>query len=341
MNIEKTELESILDNFRNKDILVIGDLMLDHYIFGTVDRISPEAPVPVVNVKNEEFRLGGSANVANNINTLGANPMPVGVIGNDQMGEKVAQLFKDMHISTKGLLRIDNRPTTQKTRLMAHQQQVARIDFEETEDISDKLVDEIIAIIKKEIDNVDGIVIQDYNKGLLTKNLITQVISIANKNGKLITVDPKRKNFFSYKNVTVFKPNLSEFRYNMNIISDDKEEFINGGMDLMKRINCQHLVITQGKEGMTIFEKDNTYFQIPTFAQQVYDVSGAGDTVISTLTLSLAANCSIRKSAIIANHAASVVCGKLGIQPVYPDEIVNSFQSGIHLVSPDISGLMR
>lgn len=326
MNIKKTELEDIFNNFHKKKILVIGDLMLDHYIFGTVDRISPEAPVPVINVRNEEFRLGGAANVANNIKSLGAEPIPIGIIGNNQIGEKIAQLFENMHISTKGLFRIDNRPTTQKIRLIAHQQQVARVDFEEIEDISDKLADEIIAFIKENIDTIDGIIVQDYNKGLLTENLITQLIDISNDNTKLIAVDPKAKNFFSYKDVTVFKPNNSEFRHNMNITSDNKDAFISAGRDLMKRVNCQYLVITQGQDGLTVFKRDDTYFCIPTFAQQVYDVSGAGDTIISTLTLSLLANCSIRKSAIIANHAAGVACGKLGVQPVYQEEIVNSFR---------------
>jgi len=319
------QAKEILDSFADKKIMVIGDLILDQYIFGDVDRISPEAPVQVVRVDNEKYGLGGAANVSNNIKSLGATPIVLGSIGNDPGGAQMKSLFKKSGINTNGIFSTKEKPTIQKRRIIARNQQLLRIDYEDTRNTDHEQQEKFMNFIKKNIHTLDAIIFQDYNKGLITGNLIKQTIDIANKNGVLIGVDPKKKNFFSFKNVTLFKPNRAETEDNMHVKISDKNDLLPIASKMIKRINCQYLIITLGAEGMFIFDRHGSYSSIPTFTKEVYDVTGAGDTVISTLMLSLASGCCIKNAAIIANHAAGVVCGKVGAKPATKNEILESF----------------
>jgi rfaE bifunctional protein kinase chain/domain len=319
------DLNLILKGFVSKKVLVIGDIMLDHYIWGKVDRISPEAPVPVLDVQNEEYRLGGSANVALNLRALGARVFLCGVIGNDDAGQMVLQQLKQQGIDFSAIVNDKQRPTTLKTRIGAVNQQIVRLDKEERADISSVQESKLITALSKVIPQIDAIIIEDYNKGLLTEKVITATLNKAEKEGKLVTVDPKQKNFFAYKNVEVFKPNFSEMQKNLGMMLDDEAVFDKQAKLLKKKLRCSNLVITRGEKGLYIYSDSSKVHRIPTFAREVYDVSGAGDTVISALTLALCEGCDIKTAAIIANHAAGVVCGKMGTAAATVEEIRQSY----------------
>lgn len=320
-------VKQILERFDGKTILVMGDLMLDHYIWGTVDRISPEAPVPVVLVDKEEYRLGGAANVVNNLRSLGAKPYVFGAVGNDHCGDLLIEKFIQNNIITDFIFKDSSRKTTVKSRIIAHKQQVVRVDKENITTISSELENRIIETFKSIIGKVDAILFEDYNKGFLTENLIEKTINIASEANKIITVDPKYQNFFSFKKATVFKPNLIEFEKNMGIDHKNDVDYNFYAKRLMKQLNIKNLILTRGEQGLTVYQKDGENIKIPTFARDVYDVSGAGDTVISALTLCLSAGSSMKEAANISNHAAGIVCGKVGITSVRKDEIIKSFLS--------------
>ncbi|HPT71522.1 MAG TPA: D-glycero-beta-D-manno-heptose-7-phosphate kinase [Candidatus Cloacimonadota bacterium] len=318
-------LKSIMDGFKKKKILVIGDIMLDHYIHGSVDRISPEAPVPVLEVKREEYRLGGSANVAENLITLGAEVCIIGIVGNDQPGKQILKQLKGKKIDTQGVFVSEERPTTVKTRIIANQQQIVRIDKEKHEDIPSSMEKTILGKVISLINTYDAVIMEDYNKGLLTEHMIESIISLCNKSKKLVAVDPQYKHLFAYRNCTVFKPNFSELQKNLGIMIETEDQFQEAVAKLEERIKAKYLIITRGEKGLTVFSKGSKVVSIPTFAREIFDVSGAGDTVISTLTLGLAAGCDIETAALIANHAAGVVCGKIGTSVAKSNEIIESF----------------
>lgn len=326
MYLDEIKLKEIFTKIQMKKILVVGDLMLDHYIIGDVERISPEAPVQVVKVEKEKFGPGGAANVAQNIKALGAEPLIIGMVGEDESGNKLKQIFLENHISDEGIVASAHHPTTQKTRVIARSQQLVRIDFEKDEDIDQAVYKKIDEYARKTIAQVDGIILQDYNKGLLSRKLIHLFASLAKEHNIPIGVDPKAKNFFEYKDVTVFKPNKLEAERNLQfeIQNDDDLQVI--AQKLMDKLHCSYIVITLGSKGMFIYDNHKRNWLIPTFSQEVYDVSGAGDTVISTLMLGLSAGCDIKEASIIANHAAGVVCGKVGAATATPQEIIASFK---------------
>jgi len=324
MELKKTK--EILKNFDNKRIMVIGDLMLDQYIFGNVSRISPEAPVQVLEVQNEKLGLGGAANVSNNIKSLGATPVVLGIVGNDIEGNKIKKLFKERKIDTLGIFQSEQKPTIQKKRIIARNQQLIRIDYEKKDHITPKMENKLINFIKQNISELDAIILQDYNKGLLTKNLIQITTELASRNNVLVGVDPKKDNFFSYKNVTLFKPNRAETETNLNIKISDTESLLLAAKNITKKIDSEYLIITLGEKGLFVYEQDGSHTSIPTFTQEVYDVTGAGDTVISSLMLALATGCNIVEAATIANHAAGVVCEKVGAKPATRQEIISSFK---------------
>ncbi|MBN2018059.1 MAG: D-glycero-beta-D-manno-heptose-7-phosphate kinase [Candidatus Cloacimonetes bacterium] len=326
MQIDGRKLTDILKKIRSKKILVIGDLMLDHYIIGDVDRISPEAPVQVVKVEKEKFGPGGAANVAQNIKALGAIPIILGTVGDDESGKRLRKIFQKNGISDDGIIMRKGHPTTQKTRVIARNQQLVRIDFEKDDEIDGSVFEQIKTFAEKTVPKVDGIIMQDYNKGLLTKELIHLFTSLAQKHDTFVGVDPKAKNFFDYKNVTLFKPNRNEAEKNLQISIRSNEDLKHAAQELMDRLNCSYIVITLGSKGMFIYDDKKHDWQIPTFSQEVYDVSGAGDTVISTLMLAISAGCDVKTASIIANHAAGVVCGKVGAATASPEEIIHSFK---------------
>lgn len=319
-------VRNILKSFENKKIAVIGDLMLDHYLWGSVERISPEAPVPVVDVKKEEFRLGGAANVVHNIVSLKATPYVFGLCGQDHYGKTMLKLLEDLQVSTQFIVTDQNRTTTVKSRIVASHQQIARLDFEKREDMPDHMTDLVISNLQAIINDIDAILIEDYNKGFLTPKLIESVIQLALQYNKPVTVDPKFKNFFLYKNTTVFKPNFIELQKNLGVEITSDSELKNAALDLFSRISPEYLLITRGEKGLIIFDKNQNVSTIPTFAREVFDVSGAGDTVISVLTLCLSSGLNIQDSAFIANHAAGAVCGKMGIAPATEKDIILSVE---------------
>jgi len=322
MNI--SAIQTVLSSLSKRRVLVIGDVMLDHYLSGRIERISPEAPVPVVEVLHEEYRLGGAANVALNLQSLGAQAILIGITGDDRDGQQFQELLQQSGIQTKGIHIVANRPTTVKTRIMAKQQQIVRVDREICTEIKAAEQRAILKRIKVAIPTVDAVIIEDYDKGLLTSSLIHQILELCKAHDKQVTVDPKFQHFFNYAGVTVFKPNFKELQSNLGITIVTENDFVEAAATLQERINCDHLVITRGSKGLTIFSKGKHPIQLPTFAKEVFDVSGAGDTVISVLTLGMAAGLPIREAALLANHAAGVVCGKMGTSSVTSEEILAS-----------------
>lgn len=326
MDIDIKKFDQYAINATNKKIAVLGDIMIDHYIIGNVSRISPEAPVPILEGLTDEYRLGGAANVASNISSLDAKTYLISVLGEDSNSLVLLDLLKKKNIDTSYIVADKSRPTTIKTRVTSKKQQIVRVDREVTAPICTAIEDQIIANFTKIVTEIDALVIEDYNKGLLTTRVIESVIKIAKENNVLITVDPKFDNFFTYKGVDVFKPNLFELSKNMNTKITDDKDLHNIAWKLFDEIEARYLIVTLGERGMLIFGRDKNIFALPTYAREVFDVSGAGDTVISTLTLVMTLTNSILESAIIANHAAGIVCGKQGTSPTSWQEIRESVE---------------
>ena len=324
IKISEKRLLQLKKNFKGKRIAVIGDMMLDIYFWGDVRRISPEAPVPVLEVENEFYRFGGAANVALNISSLTGIAEPIGVIGCDNFGINFKSLLSDQKISHHGIIEDNSRPTTAKTRVIADNQHIVRIDKESKEAINKNIQSKIFEYVKSEIDNLDGMILQDYNKGVLSSSLIAQLIELANKNKILVTVDPKFNNFYEYKNVTVFKPNRKEAEdiLGMKIKSDADITF--AGNTLLKKLNAKNILLTLGEGGIAVFEKGKPEKRMPTKARKVADVSGAGDTVISTLTMALAAGANIYEASYLANYAGGIVCEEVGIIPIEIDKLFDT-----------------
>jgi len=322
-------LEEIKNSFANKRIAVIGDMMLDGYFWGNVKRISPEAPVPIVEVDDEFFKFGGAANVAFNIFKLGGTPLPIGVIGTDNNADIFISLLTEADIVADYLIKDPSRPTTNKTRVIADNQQIVRIDKESKDQIKIDIENMIFDSLNINIKEIDAIILQDYNKGVLTSSLIEKVINLANDNNVIITVDPKFTNFFSYENVTVFKPNRKETEDAFGIRFKTDEDLMNVGEKLLEKLNVKYVLLTLGEEGIVLFEKGKDLKQIPTKARKVADVSGAGDTVISTLTMAIASGATIEESAYLANYAGGLVCEEVGIVPIKIDRLFNHLNSDI------------
>jgi rfaE bifunctional protein kinase chain/domain len=304
-----------------KRIAVVGDLMLDRYIWGSVSRISPEAPVPVVDMETEQARLGGAANVAMNIKSLGGEPILVGVIGADNSGKQLFEIIRENNFPSEGVVVDPSRPTTVKTRVIAHNQHVVRIDRETKADISYTIQNKIVETLTHQIHRIDGIILEDYNKGVIVKPLVKQLIQLANQHGKIITADPKFNNFFEYSHVTVFKPNRHEVEEAMGMRLRDDDDVRKAGKTIREKLSCGNVLLTLGEKGMVLFEADGTIAHAPTRARNVQDVSGAGDTVISTLTMSLVGGATIKEAATFANFAGGIVCGYVGIVPIDAREL--------------------
>jgi D-glycero-beta-D-manno-heptose-7-phosphate kinase len=316
VTLTHSRLQTIFQNLSGKRVAVVGDLMLDRYFWGSVARISPEAPVPVVEVESESTRLGGAANVANNIASLGGTPYMVGVVGQDDSGRALMSIVVENGFPTDGVLIDSSRPTTVKTRVIAHHQHVVRVDREVKQEISEEMQSKILDFLQKNVRSLDAIIIQDYNKGVIVKSLIGELVEFARKNRIIITVDPKFHNFFEYKNVTVFKPNRKETEEALGVRLDDQASVERAGRTLVDRLKPENVLLTLGERGMTLFEGKDQITHVPTAARKVADVSGAGDTVVSTLTMSLAAGATIREAAMLANVAGGIVCGEVGIVPI-------------------------
>jgi rfaE bifunctional protein kinase chain/domain len=321
--------KEILNRFQEARILVIGDIMMDRFIWGKVTRISPEAPVPVVLVERETLLLGGASNVVNNIHSLGGHVSLCGVAGDDEMGQKLANELTRKGVDIQGLMVEEGRQTTAKTRIIAHHQQVVRIDRETTDPPKSSTFRGLLRYIDDNLRHFDGIVLSDYGKGLLTKDLIRTVIHQANGLKKFIMVDPKVKNFFFYRGATVITPNTAEASSAAGISITDLPSLKRVGKALLRRLRCVALVITRGEEGMALFEADQEPYLVPTVAKEVFDVTGAGDTVIGTMSLAMAAGAGVREAATLANHAAGIVVGKVGTATVTREELARAIKANV------------
>ena len=322
VRITKERLIEIMRDFGGIRICVIGDLMLDRYLWGAAARISPEAPVPVVEIDSEATRLGGAANVVHNLYTLGAEAMPFGVIGNDFFGEMIVSHFRDLGFDVDGIIRDSSRTTALKTRIIAHSQHVVRADQETRTMIEKETADGIVAALRQHIGECDAVIFQDYNKGLLTPYLIGRCTKLANGNGVIVAVDPKFDHFFEYRDVTLFKPNRKETEGALGRSLRTEDDIANGAREIRERLSCDNVLVTLGEDGMCLLESSGECSIIPTKARKVHDVSGAGDTVISTLTLALAAGATMKEATMLANYAAGVVCGEVGVVPINKEKLL-------------------
>jgi D-beta-D-heptose 7-phosphate kinase/D-beta-D-heptose 1-phosphate adenosyltransferase len=317
----------LLSAMHGKRVLVVGDAMLDEFVWGKVARISPEAPVPVVEVTRESFHLGGACNVAGNLRDLGGEATVVGVVGRDAAGAKMRQALADAGIDD-GLVDDETRPTTVKTRIIAHHQQVVRADRERAEDVDGALETEILARIRSALPGCRALILSDYQKGVLTPRLMKALLALARRARLPVLVDPKVRHFALYRGVALITPNLLEAERATGVRIRNDHDLERAGRGILKALGCGAALITQGEHGMSLFPKDARTVHIPTAAREVYDVTGAGDTVIATLGLALAAGASLTQSAALANYAAGVVVGKLGTATASPAEVLVAVERG-------------
>jgi D-beta-D-heptose 7-phosphate kinase/D-beta-D-heptose 1-phosphate adenosyltransferase len=317
--LSSQRLDNLLERARGSRVLVVGDLMLDVYMRGAASRLSPEAPVPVVSV-NEEWRaLGGAANVAANVGALGAECVVVGCVGTDGAGVELGQELERCGIVRDGIITAEARPTTVKTRIMARHYQIARYDREIDTDVDADIASALVDVIEHYARGARAIVLEDYNKGVLVPAVIEAALDAGRREGCPVIVDPKSRHFFDYRGASVFKPNLAELAAALRapVLADDAE-----WMERTRRhLDCGHLLVTLGEDGMALMAESGEYVRVPTVARSVYDVSGAGDTVTAALAVALGAGADIVEAAILANHAAGVEVGKAGVATVSAQEL--------------------
>ena len=322
-SIRSERADQILSSMKAKRVAVVGDVMLDRYFIGNVSRISPEAPVPVIDIEGETFHLGGAANVAQNLHSLGVEPLLCGVIGDDNSGRMFIDIAQESGLNTSTLVSDSSRVTTVKTRIIGNNQHIARVDREVRGAISESTAMQIVQLLSQQ-QNLDAIIFEDYNKGVITSELINAVRQHSDSKGIPVFVDPKLENFFSFKGATVFKPNRKEAQEALGYALHSDEDIHRAGTDLLQRLHCENVLLTLGAKGMMLFERSGEVLSIPTFALHVADVSGAGDTAIATLVAAFAGGASIREAAILSNVAAGVVCGEPGVVSIEPNKIMNA-----------------
>lgn len=315
-------IEQIFDSFSKLRVLIVGDVMLDSYIWGVVERISPEAPVPVINVKKKDFRLGGAANVALNIKSLGATPILCALIGNDDDGKKLMQRLDDQEMTKDGIAVSNERPTTVKTRVIASQQHVVRVDEESDREASGQEEKLLLEKIEKLLPQSHVVVFEDYDKGSLSENIIAKTVELARKQNIPTVVDPKKRNFLSYKNVTLFKPNLKELREGMKIeVNSGNQDQVQHATSLLKeKLNAQGIMVTLSEHGVYI-DYQNERVKLAAHEREIADVSGAGDTVVSVAALCTALNLDARTMAFLSNLAGGLVCQHVGVVPIDKSEL--------------------
>lgn len=311
----------ILKNFSKVKVLVVGDIMLDRYWWGSVSRISPEAPVPVVHLDKTSLIAGGAANVAVNVSGLGAEAFLVGVVGNDESAGIFPEILKFSKVSSDYLVRSIDRQTTVKTRVVAHSQQVVRIDQETKQSLSIEDEEKVWGKIENLFEWIDIVIISDYAKGVLTENLLSRLITKAIDCNKHILVDPKGKNYHKYKSATILTPNRREAAEACNLEEDEKQTIEIAGKHLLNELNLEALLITKGEEGMTLFQKKSEPLNLPAMARDVYDVTGAGDTVIATLAVGMGAGATIAEASNLANIAAGLVVEQIGTTSIKFEEL--------------------
>ena len=326
-------LRQILDRAASKRILVVGDLMLDEFVWGKVGRISPEAPVPVVQVTSETFFPGGAANVARNLREFVDKISVIGLIGKDHGGQQLRRLLSERKIDISDAIEDEKFPTIVKTRIIARHQQVVRVDREKIIKLSNAQIGKVVAAVKKKLPNVDAIIFEDYGKGFLTRELVSQIAREARAAKKIVTADPNPHNLIDWSGMTAVKPNRAEAFLAAGIPDRDSDiapkkdfDLVRAGKELLQKWGLQYLLVTLGEHGVMFFERGKQPHHIPTKARDVFDVSGAGDTAIAMFTLALTSNATPLEAAQIANHASAVVVGKLGTATVTRDELISSFE---------------
>ncbi len=310
--------------FDRCNVLVVGDLMIDEYLWGEVDRISPEAPVQIVSVSNENFTLGGSGNVVNNLAALGAKVSAVGIIGAGGNGKLLLSKFNELGVDTEGIIQDPERLTTRKTRIIAANQHVLRIDRETTKEISGRSLEAITRSIEDKVPGADVVLISDYGKGLVTPALLSIIVAVAKEHGKITIADPKGLDFSKYSGISLLTPNKKEAALASGIEIADELSLFKAGKKILETVRIDKLLITCGKDGMVFFERNSKPYKIRTEARQVYDVSGAGDTVLSVLGLAIASGFSFKNGAALANTAAGIVVGKVGTATVSKEELASA-----------------
>ena len=320
--LPRPRLAELLDAAAGHRVAIVGDAMLDVYLRGDVERISPEAPVPVVRVRERKLALGGAANVAQNVTALGARCELVAVVGRDRAGEMLCTMLGDIGADARALLPVE-RPTTTKTRVLARSQQVVRFDEEEDADVAGEDVERVLAAVQAAVRDADALVLEDYNKGVLVPRVIEEAIRLATAKGIPVVVDPKYRNFFTYRGATVFKPNRRELESALGAAVD--LEHPEALPETFRRLGVEHLLLTLGEQGMALLSADGEIHRVPTTAREVYDVVGAGDTVTAYLATTLAAGATAREAAVIANFAAGVEVGKLGAATVSAAEVLEAY----------------
>ena len=312
----RKNLSALIDGFKKRKILVIGDLILDRYIWGKVSRISPEAPVPVVDVLRDNFMLGGAANVANNIVSLGGKATVLGIAGTDGAGQVLKGLLENSGIET--VLIEDSRPTSVKTRVIAHSQQVVRFDMESSDHLTGKELDYMLRALDEHVSKCDAVIVSDYKKGVVSAQMMRRLLKTAKE--KFVAVDPKVGHFHLYKGVSLITPNLLEASQGSSIPISDEASLLKAGNALLGKLHAGSVLITRGEEGMSLFTPSGVK-HFPTAAMQVFDVTGAGDTVIAAFSLAHAGGASLEEAAVIANHAAGIVVAQVGTAAVTPEAL--------------------
>ncbi len=320
----KQRLLKILEQFKSRGILVIGDIMLDKYIWGEVSRISPEAPVQVVNVIKETYAPGGASNVASNAAALGSRAFMCGIAGNDEAKNVLLDELKARGINTEGIFIDKDKPTIQKIRVMGRSQQLLRVDYEKKEHVHKDIEQKIIKFLEKAIAETDAVVISDYAKGTITPEICSRLINTAKSMGKPVIVDPKPKHRDLYANCTLITPNSAEAS-EMAGIEDGDEDVLGTGQKLLKYLNAD-VLITRGEQGMSLFEKSGEVTNIPANAREVYSIIGAGDTVVAAIALALSSGATLKEAAVLANISAGIKVGKIGTASVSIDEIKNGIE---------------
>jgi rfaE bifunctional protein kinase chain/domain len=323
LSLRVPDATTLFERMRGRTVLVVGDLMIDEWIWGSVSRISPEAPVPVVAVTDHSFTLGGAGNVANNLRALGAHVEFVGTVGDDAFADDVRRLLGEQEVNTTGIFTLKGRPTTRKTRVVAHNQQVVRADWEESQPPSEGDRDAIVRYVREHAANCDAVILSDYAKGLLGPEIVEAAHACP-----LVLADPKPQNVRMFRGVTCVAPNAHEAAAASGIAITDETSLERAGAALVRDLDCKYVVITRGEHGMSLFGADGTRLNIPSVARNVYDVSGAGDTVIAVLTLALAAGAPIETAMSLANYAAGAVVEKLGTATASAQEILALVEHG-------------
>ena len=317
-------LQDLVGRFPDRRLLVLGDLMLDHYLWGRCDRISPEAPVPVVEIERETSSLGGAGNVAANLAALGARPVLVGVLGEDARAQQLLDAFARRGVDTRALVRDHTRPTTIKTRILAQHQQVVRADWESRADLAGEALAGVLDALARELPQCEGLIVSDYGKGMITRTVLERAIGLAKAAGIPISVDPKESHIDSYRGVSILTPNQHEAGYVMGRRVVDEASLMEVGWGLQKRLDADCALVTRGADGMSLFEKTGRYTHLPTVAREVFDVTGAGDTVVSVVALALAAGADYPEACLLANHAAGVVIREVGTASCSPSQLRES-----------------